>query len=250
MVISRAPEPFHRVYSPPEPPPTAGRPALLGVVTAAAASVLAVGTGFLLGFDSGGPEGTASADKAWVGGRPESREQAGPPVTDPSPRLFGSVPTPCSGVTESTRDRLLDRGAAVSRSANTSVAICTFTATGGAVRWLRVETRVFPQASSRAPVEDARTFLGRQWDRAHQETDAHTLMLERSSEPGDEAYHWLKRDTDQPIALAEVAVRLRNAVITIGYSFETTSNGTFAQSEQRALSEAATVARDVLATFR
>lgn len=271
MVLQRPPEPFHRVYSPPEPPPTARRSALFGFVAVVVCAVLAVAVGFTLGF-AGGPDPAGPADRASVGGGsapgpattvPSASASASadavppaPPFTrspsqaaSPSAQLFRSVSAPCSGVSTRTLDRLVERRV-ISKSANTSLATCTFTSINGDFRWLRVETRVIPPAVSGTPVRDAGAFFGAQWDRAHRDVVSRTVSLKRYEGLGDEAYRWFKRDNGQPTVVGEVAVRFRNALITVSYSRGAPSKGGLAESERDCLAEATAVAREVLTTFR
>ena len=96
------------------------------------------------------------------------------------------------------------------------------------------------------PVTAASGFFAAQWVRARQDSVVRTVRLERRSGLGDEAYHWYKIDKGQPTVVGEVALRIRNAVITVGYSAVVSGEGGSPANEQKYLTEAARVAREVL----
>ncbi|RAY15832.1 hypothetical protein DPM19_08685 [Actinomadura craniellae] len=142
-------------------------------------------------------------------------------------------------------------GAMLQRSANNTLTTCTYSASGPEFRWLRVEVRLHAPADSETPTRDARDFFAAQFAQARQGADpiARTVSLRAEPGLGDEAYRWFKVDKGQPTAVGVVATRLRNAIITVSYSEEAAGKGTPDAREERCLTEATRVTREVLAGF-
>lgn len=267
MGLPRPPEPFHRVYSPPEPPATArrtmvGRRGCLTLLLAAVAFAVAAVVAFVL-LPGGKQSRTAKpppvASEPGAGSRPsatgpseEPSSAPTPPPTTPPPTaapqtpVFTSLPPPCAAVSEATVRRLVP-GAKITKSANTTFASCAYSSPGQGFRWLQVESRLYASANTATPVQDAHRLFGVQWSLAGRATEERTVSLRRQTGLGDEAYRWFKVDERQPTAIGVVAARLRNVVITVSYSEQTASKKGLGAQEQRCLAEAAAVAREVLA---
>ncbi|WP_262402364.1 hypothetical protein [Actinomadura sp. CNU-125] len=137
-------------------------------------------------------------------------------------------------------------GARQRDNANSTLTTCTYDSTGPPFRWLRVEAHLYAPENTATPVEDARRYFDAQWRQAHEAPLFRTFTLERRSGLGDEAYRWFKRDEGQPTVVGEVAVRTRNAVITVSYS----ERGEGTDREAECLAVATTVAREVLTSLQ
>jgi hypothetical protein len=265
MGLPRPPEAFDRVYSPPEPPSTGRRPALIGVVTTLLAFAVAAVALLAVGGDraarqtdgdagNGGRSTAPSGASAPPAGAPDTgAPRTGTPATTAPPpsgqvRLFSVLPPPCGTVRPATVDRLVPRSR-VEHSANTTLATCTFASKGTDSQWLRVETRIFDPMEGVGPVEAATGFFGAQWARARQDPVVRTVSLRRQEGLGDEAYRWYKLDKGQPTVVGEVALRTRNAVITVSYSGVAPGEDDSAANEQKYVAAASQVAREVLDTL-
>ncbi|MQY06682.1 hypothetical protein [Actinomadura macrotermitis] len=258
MGLPRPSEPFQRVYSAPEPPSPARRPRLLAWIVGLAAFALAAGTVFLLA--PGGDEGRTVARSTPPSSAPRASApptSAPPSTTRPSPapttaapvRPLAALPPVCGAPSPATV-RTLVPSARRDQGANEILTTCTYTATRGPFRWLRVEARLSAPSNSAAPVEDARRFFASQWAQARDNDLARVLTLERTSGLGDEAFRLFKVDKGQPTAVGEVTMRLRNAVVTVGYSEMVPAKGDAAGRERACLAKAAQVAREVMKTYR
>ena len=252
MALQRPPEPFQRLYSPPEPPATARRPRVLVLLVAAVAVVLAAG-GVVFFLPAGEP-GTVGDREASVGKAPARRSSSAP--TGPAGSgAIAALPRPCGTVPADTV-RSLVPGAQRLESSNQTLTTCTYTSGGDRSRWLRVEAHLYAPSNTPTPVEDARRYYGSQWTQAHDATIERTMNLERTvslarhSGLGDEAYRWFKEDRGRPAVMGQVTVRLRNTVITVGYSERTGGSGGAETREDQCLENATRVAREVLRTFR
>lgn len=260
MGLPRPPEPFHRVYSPPEPPPaarrslTARRGCVPGLLAAAAFVVAALVVFLLLPGDGTSqkakppavpsPSETESQEPSPTEEEPTSR-----PTPTPTERVFATLPEPCGTVPASTVRRLVPQ-ARVTKSSNRTFANCAYLSPGEGVQGLQIETRLYATANTPRPVEDAHRSFGVQWTQASKATEERTLSLRRQSGLGDEAYHWFKVDRRIPVVIGMVTARLGNVVITVSYSEQTGSKNKAEAQQQRCLSEATGVAREVLADLR
>ncbi|GLZ08595.1 hypothetical protein Acsp03_60610 [Actinomadura sp. NBRC 104412] len=240
--LQRSPEPFQRVYSPPEPPAPARRPRVLVLLVAAAAVVLTAGGVFVL-LPDGEPGGR--------GDRQASVGEAAPSPSSPAsgPEPITALPPPCETVPAATV-RSLVPGAQRRASANQTLTTCTYSSGSDGFRWLRVEAHLYSPANTPTPVEDARRYYGAQWTQAHNATLERTVSLARHPGMGDEAYRWFKEDRGQPTVVGQVTVRLRNTVITVGYSERSGGAGGAEAREEACLDKATRVAREVLRAFR
>jgi hypothetical protein len=239
------------MYSPPEPPrpPERARaPRRLAVALAAVvALVLAAGGGYLLfpdpGQESAAPAASSAQEReASVGGGDDEPR---------AERTIGALPPPCSTV-ESSTVRSLVPDATREQGANQTLSTCTFASPGDPAHWLRVEVRLYPSGTQR-PVQDADSHFDSAWTKANNEVLARTVSLARDDDMGDEAYRWFREDESGAAVLGQVTVRVRNAVITVGYS-EATPRGAGAGAaearEDECLRNATRVAREVLGRFR
>ncbi|MEW2356709.1 hypothetical protein [Spirillospora sp. NPDC029432] len=243
MGLPRPPEPFQRVYSPPDPPSPARGPRLLAMAVALLAFALAAAGVFWLAPGGGGDDRVVPASMPSGDGREAPRSSGGA-----SPAAIGKLPPPCGTVAAGTVGSLIPE-AQRRESSNETLTTCTYWSRADGFRWLRVEAYLYAPAHTATPVEDARRYFGAQWAQAHEGGLERTVSLARQSGMGDEAYRRFKVDKGQPTAVGEVTVRVRNAVVTVHYSEQAGAGGADAR-EAACLGNATRVAREVLRSFR
>jgi hypothetical protein len=261
--LSRPPEPFHRVYSPPEPPPQGRRSTAFGVLTVVV--VLVLGTAALMMYGRG-DDGTQQA--AVRGAPPKAAAPAPPPSSSspsPSPSsppsfaasvpkparepIFTLAPQACVVVSPATVRRLVPSGT-ITRGGGPTASTCDYSSKSGSrFRELRVETQIFTSAQSPpAPVDQARSAINSRWKEADKDPVVRTVALEQVSGLGDEAFRRFATDKGQPTVLGEVVMRVRNSVAVISYA-EDAPGDDDATVRQRCLTEAVAVAREILPAF-
>ncbi|WP_141581950.1 hypothetical protein [Actinomadura sp. WMMA1423] len=252
MGLQRPVEPFHRPYSGPEPPAPARRPrrliALLAAVVALAAAAVAV-----VLVLSGQREDQAAPRRTPQGTTPpqgRSQPPASGPSASPAPaqQVITVLPAPCGTVAAGTVERAVPK-ATRRQSANSTLTTCTYSSTGSAFRWLRVEAHLYAPGDTATPVQDAEGYYDAQWAQAHDAPLVRTVTLERQRGIGDEAYRWFKTDEGQPTVVGQVTARVRNAVFTVSYSEQAPRGGRPDARERPCLDTAAAVAREVLAAL-
>ncbi|TDC80090.1 hypothetical protein [Actinomadura sp. 7K507] len=233
MGLQRSSEPFHRVYSAPEPPSPDRRPRLLKLLAVVAALAVAGAVVFLVMPGQG--QGHAGRDNAAIR----------PPGDSPSQRFVEALPEPCGTVSKDTVDQAVPK-AAQRQSANSTLTTCTYSSAGSEHRWLRVEARLYSPGVTDTPVEDAESYYDTQWAQAHDTPFIRTISLARHRGMGDEAYRWFKADEGRPAVLGQVTARIRNAVFTVSYSERAPGAGERDDREGACLDRATAAARDVL----
>jgi hypothetical protein len=256
---SRPPEHFDRVYSPPEPPAPARRSRLVTVLLAVVGFAVAATAVFVLmprdrsGRTVAAPVQEPSSAQAQASPSQRQPPPASPAPSSPSPSptpseaVYTALPAPCGTVSAATVQRLVP-DARRTQSSNRTFGSCSYSSEPDAgFRWLQVESRLYSPANTATPVQDAQRLFGVQWTLAGKATEERTVLLERQGGLGDQAYRWFKVDERQPTVIGVVAVRQRNVVITVSYSEQTAGKSGQRAQEQRCLSQAATVAREVLA---
>jgi hypothetical protein len=212
---------------------------VLALLVAAAALVLVAGGVYLLL-----PDRVPGA-----GGEREASLGRADPVPSPSePEPIATLPPPCGTVPSGTVRSLIP-GAQRHESSNQTLTTCTYSSGSDRSRWLRVEAHLYSPANTPTPFEDARRYYGTQWTQAHSPAVERTVSLARHPGMGDEAYRWFKEDLGRPTVVGQVTIRLRNAVISVGYS-ERGGPGGAAAREEACLDTATRVAREVLRAFR
>ncbi|MBD2898770.1 hypothetical protein amrb99_77440 [Actinomadura sp. RB99] len=252
-------EPFHRVYSAPEPPSPKRRPRLLALLVALVAFGGAAAAVFLFlpghGNDAAAPRTSSSGTGATGGatGRGTGGATGGtaePPRPSETPmqeQPVASLPKPCAMVSDRTVGRTIPKPRRA-ESANSTFTTCTYTAQGPAFRWLRVEVNLHAPAKTPTPVQDAEGDYRASWTEAHSAPLVRTISLRRQQGIGDEAYRWFKADEGQPTVVGEVTTRFRNVLVTVSYS-EQAAKGRADAREGACLGTAEGVAREVLATL-
>ncbi|WP_339155190.1 hypothetical protein [Actinomadura luteofluorescens] len=246
MGLQRPVEPFHRPYSGPEPPAPGRRPRRLIALLAAAVALAAAAVVVVLVM-SGGSEQQAARRAPREG---PSRTPPGSPSGTPGPpeKVINALPAPCGTVAAATVERAVPK-ATRRQSANSTLTTCTFSSTGSAFRWLRVEAHLYAPGDTASPVQDAEGYYDAQWAQAHDAPLVRTVTLERRDGIGDEAYRWFKTDEGQPTVVGQVTARIRNAVFTVSYSEQAPRGGRADVRERACLETATAVAREVLAAL-
>ncbi len=242
MGLQRPGEPFHRPYAGPEPPSPARRPRRLLVLLAAVAAFAAAAVAVFLvapGKDQGGTDRAAVAPR-------HSTPRA--PSSEPAQRIVKALPPPCGTVSDGTVAKAVPK-ATKRHSANSTLTTCTYSSTGSAFRWLRVEARLYAPANTADPVRDAESYYDAQWAQAHDAPLVRTIALERQGGVGDEAYRWFKADEGQPTVVGQVTARIRNAVFTVSYSEQAPAGARQAERERAVLGTTTAAAREVLAAL-
>ncbi|WP_173099108.1 hypothetical protein [Actinomadura verrucosospora] len=237
-------DPFHRVYSAPEPPSPSRRPRLLVLLVALVAFGGAAVAVFLLmpghGKDAAAPRS----------GSPSPGRPAEPPSPSESPmqeQTVGSLPKPCAMVPDKTVRRTIPE-ARRDESANSTFTTCTYTAQGPRFRWLRIEVNLHAPSASPSPVRAAQVDYRATWAQAHDAPLVRTISLRPQRGIGDEAFRWFKADEGQPTVVGEVTTRYRNVVVMVAYS-EQVAQGRAGSREGACVGTAEGVAREVLATL-
>ncbi|GAA2157037.1 hypothetical protein [Actinomadura napierensis] len=244
-------EPFHRVYSAPEPPSPSRRPRLLALLVALVAFGIAAVAVFLLvpghGKDEAGPKPAPPGASTPAGTPGRTAGPTSPSTTPMQEQTIASLPKPCAMVSDRTVRRTIPE-AKRAESANSTFTTCTYTARGPRFRWLRVEVNLHAPAKTPTPVQDAEGDYRASWTQAHNAPLVRTISLRRQGGIGDEAYRWFKADDGQPTVVGEVTARLRNVLVTVSYS-EQAAAGRADAREGACLGTAEGVAREVLSTL-
>jgi hypothetical protein len=245
--LRRPVEPFHRPYSGPEPPRPARRPRRPMVLLAAVAALAAAAVAVVL-VVSGQREDAAAPRRTPPDGRSQPPPSSAGGSPSPAQRLISALPAPCGTVAAGTVERAVPK-ATRRQSANSTLTTCTYSSTGSAFRWLRVEAHLYAPGGTANPVQDAEGYYDAQWAQAHDAPLVRTVTLERQRGIGDEAYRWFKTDEGQPTVVGQVTARVRNAVFTVSYSEQAPRGGRRDARERACLDTAAAVAREVLAAL-
>ncbi|CNG83630.1 Uncharacterised protein [Mycobacterium tuberculosis] len=242
--LQRPVEPFHRPYAGPEPPSPGRRPRRLLVLLVAAAAFAAAAVAVFLVAPGGG----GGTDRAAVAPRHTAPLHTAP-ASEPAQWIVRALPPPCGTVSDGTVAKAVPK-ATKRQSANSTLTTCTYSSTGSAFRWLRVEARLYAPAYSATPVRDAEGYYDAQWAQAHDAPLVRTIALERAGGVGDEAYRWFKADEGQPTVVGQVTARVRNAVLTVSYSERAPARARRAERERAILATATAAAREVLTALK
>lgn len=233
-MVQRPSEPFHRIYSTPEPPSQIRVARLLKPVAVVAALAAAGAIGFLVvpDADRGGGGEKAAALGHLHGDRGEQASSA-PMVT--------KLPSPCATVSEATVEQALPK-AKRRQDGNSTLTTCTYSEGS---RWLRVEARLYTPDNTATPVQDAASRYDERWAQAQSTPLERTIRLEPHRGVGDEAYRWFRTEGG-PDVVGEVTARTRNAVLTVSYGERVPDEGERYEREHAILGRAAAVAREVV----
>lgn len=246
MGLPRPPEAFHRVYSPPEPPPQSHRPVVVRALTVVVLLV-AGATGYMV-YDR---HDTAQE----VAGRPAPPVIAARPSVPSSesrvtvPQLFTIAPKACVVVSPDTVRRLIP-SATIAHNGGPTASTCDYSGKAGSrYRELRVETQIFAPAASQDPVDDAKIAIDSRLADARSDPVVRTVAVSRVGGLGDEAYQRYATDKGQPTVVGEVVVRVRNSVAAVSYAEDAPAGGGEEAVRQRCITEATAVVREILRAF-
>ncbi|WP_165975934.1 hypothetical protein, partial [Actinomadura rubrisoli] len=156
-----------------------------------------------------------------------------------------SLPAPC-GMVPHTTVRQIVPDAKQSKSANSTLTTCTYTAPGREARWLRVEAHLHLQMGATDPVKNAQDYYNAQWTQARAPQLERTITLEPQPDMGDQAYRWFKVDKGQPTVVGVVTARIRNVVVTVSYSEQAVGKGEQEEREGACMAKVMRTAREVL----
>ncbi|TMR00159.1 hypothetical protein ETD83_17345 [Actinomadura soli] len=233
MGLQRPVEPFHRPYSPPEPPAPPRRPKRFAVLVAFGVLAVAAAAIFLVAPGQGREEATV---------RPT------PSVGTRQSTMLSALPAPCGTVSKATVDRTVPM-ATRTESANSTLTTCTYSPTGTAFPWLRVEAHLYASGNTTTPVEDAGDYYDTRWAQARGAQLVRTIRLERHRGLGDEAYRWFRADEGRPSVVGQVTARTRNAVVTVTYGERAPGKAAQDAREGACIATVTAVAREVLAAL-
>lgn len=248
--LPRAPEPFHRVYSPPEAPRARPRRRWgLVALLVTAVAVLATATAALAVFGvlrrGAARPGAAPASSRAVATPTPQADATGPPV-------FTSAPTACAILPDDVVRRLVPTEAPkIGKMGGETAGVCKYSlAQGDRYRAVQVDSRAFlPQYLHDQATSMTAWSFGAQWRQALKDRTPDTSSLRRIDGLGDAAFerYWIDRDVR--IAVGEATVRYRNVVLRVQYTEEQPAVKDRAASEQRCLAAAISAARTGLAAY-
>lgn len=250
--LPRAPEPFHRVYSPPEAPRSRPR-RRRGLVAAlfAAVAVLATATAALAVFglrrEAGHPSAAPASSRAVRVPTPH----ADPPKAA-GPQVFTGAPTACAILPGDVVRRLVPTATPkIDKMGGETAGVCKYSfVQGDRYRAVQVDSRAFlPQYLHDQATSMTAWSFEAQWRQALKDRTPDTSSLRRIGGLGDAAFerYWIDRDVR--IAVGEATVRYRNIVLRVQYTEEQPAAQDRAASEQRCLSDAVSAARAGLAAY-
>ncbi|MCW2946653.1 MAG: hypothetical protein JWR24_3370 [Actinoallomurus sp.] len=251
--LPRLPEPFHRVYSPPEAPKAkTRRPVMAGAVaTVFAAMALAAAGIFAFGGAGARPkEAPAATPPAATRSRVPDAPRLTQPVTQPP--VFASIPNACDVLPADTVRRLVPTATpTVDTMGAETASVCKYSlAQGGRYRAVQVDARAFlPRYMHDEATSMTIWSYEAQWRQAQKDLTPDTTSLRRIGGLGDAAFerYWIDRDVH--VAVGEATVRYRNVVLRTQYTEEQPAAGDRAASEHRCLANAIAAARAGLPSF-
>lgn len=252
--LPRLPEPFHRVYSPPEAPRVRTRRS--GVISAVVAVVAAVALAAIgiFAFARGGVRpGARSATATHVPTRPKGTVRATPPPARPAqPPVFASIPNACGVLSPAVVRRFVPTsGPKIDKMGVETASVCKYSLSQGSrYRAVQVDARAFlPKYMHGQATSMTVWSYEAQWKQAVKDLTPDTSSLRRVGGLGDAAFerYWIDRDVH--VAVGEVTVRYRNVVLRMQYSEQQPPAAGRAASEQRCLANAIAAARAGLPAF-
>ncbi|GAA0361567.1 hypothetical protein NE235_22250 [Actinoallomurus spadix] len=253
MGLPRLPEPFHRVYSPPEAPRAKSRRRRTPGVVAAACVVaaLSLAAAAVLVFGRGGARQPAAPARSRPA--PTGSRAADAPPSAARPPVFAGLPQACSILPADTVRRLVPTSSPkIDRMGAETAGVCKYSMTEGSrYRAVQVDARAFlPKYMHDQATGMTVWSYEAQWRQAEKDRTADTSALRRIGGLGDAAFerYWIDRDVK--IAVGEADVRYRNVILRVQYTEEQPAAGDRAASEQRSLANAVAAARAALTLLR
>jgi hypothetical protein len=241
--LPRPPEPFHRMYSPPEAPSSRFRgSAVAGVVAAVFAATTAAATTVVLAT---GPD-TPEPDRAPL--QAMARPSSGPAVS----ATFTSVPTACAVLPPGAVRRLVPTPTpGIDRMGTEATSVCRYSLRqDGHYRSVLVDSRAFlPRYLNDAAIAVTAWSFEAQWRQAEKDLTPDTSSLRRLGGLGDAAFerYWIDRGAH--VAVGEATVRYRNILLRMQYAEEQPAASDRAASERRCLAAAISAARTGLTAY-
>jgi hypothetical protein len=247
--LPRLPEPFHRVYSPPEAPRVkTRRSGVAGAVLAvfAAMALAAIGI-FAFGRSSVRPEVESTVTHPPV--QPKTTAQ---PTQAVQPPTFATIPGACDVLPADVVRRFVPTGSPhIDKMGAETASVCKYSLSQGRrYRAIQVDARAFlPKYMHDQATSMTIWSYEAQWKQAVKDLTPDTSSLRRIGGLGDAAFerYWIDRDVH--VAVGEATVRYRNVVLRTQYTEEQPAARDRASSEQRCLSQAIAAARAGLPAF-
>jgi hypothetical protein len=248
--LPRLPEPFHRVYSPPEAPKVkTRRSGVIGAIVAVSVVIALAAIGVFT-FGRGDVRPKVQATLTHPPTQPKASQSA--PAQQAQPPVFATIPTACDVLPAATVRRYVPTGSPkVDRMGAETASVCKFSlAQGHRYRAVQVDARAFlPKYMHDEATSMTIWSYEAQWKQAVKDLTPDTRSLRRITGLGDAAFerYWIDRDVH--VAVGEATVRYRNVVLRMQYTEEQPSAGDRAASEKRCLSAAIAAARAGLPAF-
>ncbi|MEV5752960.1 hypothetical protein AB0L00_34525 [Actinoallomurus sp. NPDC052308] len=246
MGLPRLPEPFHRVYSPPEAPKAKSRrPRTAGVVVAVFVVVamgLAAAAVFVFGRGGARPAAAPARSRPATAGS----RAADTPARAAQPPVFASLPQACSVLPADTVRRLVPTAAPkIDKMGAETAGVCKYSMTdGGRYRAVQVDARAFlPKYMHDQATRMTVWSFEAQWRQAEKDRTTDTSSLRRIGGLGDAAFERFWIDRDVRIAVGEATVRYRNIILRVQYTEEQPADKDRPAAEQRCLADAIAAAR-------
>lgn len=251
--LPRLPEPFHRVYSPPEAPGAKTRRSRTAGLVVAAFLVVAVGLAAAAVFVFGRGGARPGAAPARSPAAPTGSRAADAPPRAAQPPVFAALPQACSILPADTVRRLVPTAAPkIDKMGAETAGVCKYSMTEGSrFRAVQVDARAFlPKYMHDQATGMTVWSFEAQWRQAEKDLTADTASLRRVGGLGDAAFqrYWIDRDVR--VAVGEATVRYRNVVLRVQYTEEQPADGDRPTSEQRCLANAIAAARAGLGSLR
>lgn len=250
--LPRLPEPFHRVYSPPEAPRgKVRRSGVLGAIVAVAAAVALAVVG-IFAFARGGVRASGAKAVTPASIHPDGAIKA-LPAKPVQPPVFASIPNACAVLPPATVRRFVPTSRPkIDKMGAETASVCKYSLSQGRVyRAVQVDARAFLPKY----LHDQATGLTiwsyeAQWKQAVKDLTPDTRSLRRIGGLGDAAFerYWIDRDVH--VAVGETTVRWRNVVLRTQFSEQQPTAAGLAASERRCLTNAIAAARTGLPAFR
>jgi hypothetical protein len=246
--LPRLPEPFHRVYSPPEAPKVkTRRSGVIGAMIAVVAAVALAAVGVFAVTRGGVRPKTGSSTLTNASTHPKSTATPAPKA-----QLFATIPGACDVLTPATVRRFVPTGSPkIDKMGAETASVCKYSlAQGPRFRAVQVDARAFlPKYMHDQATSMTIWSYEAQWKQAVKDLTPDTSSLRRIGGLGDAAFerYWIDRDVH--VAVGEATVRYRNVVLRMQYTEEQPAARDRAASEQRCLAQAIAAARAGLPAF-
>jgi hypothetical protein len=250
--LPRLPEPFHRVYSPPEAPKVkTRRSSVAGAVVAVFAAIAVAAIGIFT-FGRGDVRPKVQSTLTHPPAQPKATPTPSPPAQQAQPPTFATIPGACDVLPAATVRRFVPTGSPkVDKMGAETASVCKFSLSQGhRYRAVQVDARAFlPKYMHDEATSMTIWSYEAQWKQAVKDLTPDTRSLRRISGLGDAAFerYWIDRDVH--VAVGEATVQYRNVVLRMQYTEEQPSAKDRAASEQRCLAAAIAAARSGLPSF-